>query len=119
MKRLFIILSGVILIALMFSACDNRDKTKIAMDKSFKEFIKENDQKTNYNTRIQHVDIISYTALDDSNRQNENEMYEAKVHFMATTSYEGSMKIYNIDDTITSFFDKDLKMTRKINPSNN
>lgn len=115
MKRLFILL-GVLLFTFIFSACDNRDKTKIAMDKSFREFIKENDKKTNYNTRIQHVDIISYIALEDSNRQNENEVYEAKVHFMATTSYEGSMKIYNINDTITSFFDKDLKMTRKINP---
>ena len=111
-----IILLTIALLVLTLSACDSRDKTKIALDKSFREYIENNDKEKNYRTRIQHVEIVSYTKTEGMEQQDVSEAYRARVYFVATTSYEGSVKVYNINDTVTSYFDENLKMVRMINP---
>lgn len=107
-----ILLISIITSFLLFNACDTRDKVKVAMDKSFKEYIENNDKEKHFQTKIQHISTVAYKEIEDSGN---GEVYEAKVYFVATTSLVGSRKVYNINDTITSYFDKDLRMTRKIN----
>lgn len=109
----YLILLAVTLSLIVLSACDNRDKTKIEMDKSFREYIE--NRETNFRTQIQHIETVSYEKIEDLDRQNPLEVYRARVYFVAATSQNGSMKVYNINDTVTSYFDQNLKMVRLIN----
>lgn len=113
MKQLTIL--GAITILLLFAACDKTGREKVAMNKAFRAYIAQNDSIKNYNTKIEHVEIVSYERLTYVDTVEHKDAYEARVRFVATTAYEGSKKIYNINDTVVSYFDKDLNMIHMVN----
>lgn len=113
MKHLTIL--GVITVLLLFSACDSRGREKVAMNKAFRAYIAKNDSIKNYHTKIEHVEIVSYERLNKVDTIEHQNAYQARVYFVGTTAYEGSKKIYNINDTVVSYFDKDLNMTHMVN----
>lgn len=108
----------ILFIFIVFSSCSNTGKIKMAMNKSFRAYIAKNDSIKGYQTKIDQVKIISYKELNDDKQGKENKIYEARILFVGLTSYEGSQKIYNINDTVLSYFDENLNMTHMVNPNN-
>lgn len=118
MKNLVVAFSLLLISVSYLTSCDSRDKTKIAMDKAFKKYIAKNDSIKNYNTKVVKIETISYNKIAPNAVDSTEEVYQAQVYFVGSTAYEGSIKVYNINDTVTSYFDKDLNMTRWINSNN-
>ena len=103
-------------------SCANEDtgqrKVLNKMNESFKVYIRDNDLRKDLVTKLKKVEAISYKELEESEREHKDEFYEAKVHMQGTTSYMRSTKIYNLNDTVTCYFDENLKMLRLVNPNN-
>lgn len=83
-------------------------KAKLA--RSFKTYIKSNDEKKELITDLKEVEVISYSEI--SNQENAEEKYEAQIFMRGTTSYSKGSRIYNLNDTVSCFFDESLTMLR-------
>lgn len=108
-KILFIIASLFIL-----GACgDKRQELMMNnMTKAIKHHIMINDVDKNLETKIKYITPLSYEVLSEDNKIEADDAFRCKVHLVATSSYMNSSRIYNIDDTLTCFFDKDIKFLR-------
>lgn len=110
------------LILLAFLSCTNEEvkKNEIMrkMDASFKIYIRDNDLRKNFITKLKKVKTISYKELTDEDaKQSPEELYEAKVLMVGTTALMNSARVYNLNDTVTCYFNEDLKMLRLVNPN--
>lgn len=104
----------------VFSCTQSKDKAiRNKMDLSFHKYIKDNDIRKDLVTKLKLVKVISYKELPLENSEAENEKYEAMIYMRGTSGYSYSAKIYNIDDTVACYFDKDLNMLRLVNPYDN
>lgn len=88
------------------------------MNESFKVYIRDNDLRKDLITKLTNVKALSYKELGEEDRENKDEVYEAKIYMQGTTSYMLSAKIYNLNDTVICYFNKDLKMLRLVNSNN-
>lgn len=112
------ILFTVLFLSLTVLSCtQSEDKAvKKAMDASFHKYIKDNDIRKDLVTKLRFVSVLSYKELSGDPENPEGEKYEATVYMQGTSGYSYSAKIYNIDDTVTCYFDKDLNMLRLVKP---
>ena len=110
-----------LLLLIITFACTNtaREKQiKSDMNKAFKVYIQNNDLRKDLVTKLTLVETISYKELGEERQENSEEVYEAKILMRGTTSQMYSAKIYNLNDTVTCYFDENLKMLRLVNPNN-
>lgn len=110
----------VFALVILFSCSNEKAKEKqvlVKMEQSFKIYIRDNDLRKDLVTKLEKVEALSFVELADSLRDNPEEIYEAKIHMMGTTSFMYSAKIYNMNDTVTCYFDNDMKMLRLVNPN--
>ena len=111
MKKIFF---ATILLILLFVACENNKQQRMLSDmgKAIRHHIMINDVDNNLVTKIKYVTPISYQELTDRDKPEAKDAYSCKVYLVATSSYMNSSRIYNIDDTLTCYFDKDIKFLR-------
>lgn len=103
-----------LLLALVLAACGDRKQERMLSDmgKAIRHHIMINDVDNNLVTNIKYVTPISYEELSEGNKQDAKDAYSCRVYLVATSSYMNSSRIYNIDDTLTCYFDKDIKFLR-------
>lgn len=118
MRKFFL---ATILLALMLVACEDNKQQRMLSDmgKAIRHHIMINDVDNNLVTKIKYVTPISYQELTDGSKPDTKDAYSCRVYLVATSSYMNSSRIYNIDDTLTCYFDKDLKFLRWDKRENN
>lgn len=104
-----IFLTTIILLFTIIS-CSPEGEMHAKLTRSFKTYIKNNDEKKELITDLKEVEVISYSEI--SNQENDKEKYEARIFMRGTTSYSKGSRIYNLNDTVSCYFDESLTMLR-------
>lgn len=109
--------SLIVFLLLPIMSCSNflNQKDLDRMELSVKQHIKNNDQQENTITQIEYIKPIEYIEIPKDQRKNPDEVYLFKIYIKAKWSYADSYRIYNIDDTLKYYFDKDKKF---VHPDN-
>ncbi len=107
-KYIFSILLGFI----FFSCGGAYDHTLTEMGKSVKQHIRYNDEKNNIKTNIEILKPISYEEVPVDQRVQPDDVYLCKVYLRANWAYVGSSRLYNTDDTLNCYFDKNKVFVR-------
>lgn len=97
----------------LFGACGikyNSDLEK--MGKSLESHFKYNDQKQNTVTTLELLQPLSYEKLEDNQKEKPEDTYLTRFYVRGKWNTIGSSLIYNMNDTISCYFDKDLKYLR-------
>lgn len=105
----------ILLLSILLGAVSCNISNQYTLDKmgeSAKQHIKYRDIDNNTITKIEHFQPISYTKLSKEERKSENEVYLCKIYMQGTWAYANSFRIFNINDTINCYFDKDYKVVR-------
>lgn len=105
----------VIILFLAFGACNEKEKKDpvlIEMEKSVKHHIMLNDAEKSMITDLKYVVPISYAPIPENEKLQPRDAYLGRVYLLGKSSYVNSSRIYNIDDTLSCYFDKDLKFLR-------
>jgi predicted RNA-binding protein len=82
------------------------------MGELVKQHIKYRDIDNNTITKIEYLQPVSYEKIPEDKRSDPKEEYVCKIYMQGTWAYVDSYRIYNINDTINCYFDKDLKVLR-------
>lgn len=105
----------VTILFLVFAACTEKEKKDpmlIEMEKAVKHHIMLNDAEKGIITDLKYIVPISYEQIPENGKQQPDDVYLGKVYLQGKSSYVNSSRIYNIDDTLTCYFDKDVKFLR-------
>lgn len=70
------------------------------------------DQENKTKTVIERCVAISYDEIDENKREQTEDYYLTKVYVRGRWSYLEGSRVYNIDDTLNCYFDKDTKFLR-------
>lgn len=110
MKRsLFILL----ILSCMFSCGKvSHDANLEKMGRAVKKYIKSNDAEKNLRTAVELLEPLSYEEIPEDKRIEKEDAYVCKVHLIAKSAYEGSARIYNINDTMTCYFNDKIQFLR-------
>lgn len=63
-------------------------------------------------TTVESIRALSYTEIPDAERQDSADAYLAKIYLKSRWVYLNSSRIYNVDDTLDVYYDKDLRILR-------
>ncbi|NDV78547.1 hypothetical protein [Dysgonomonas sp. 511] len=105
MRRLLLLLAS----PLLFVAC-NQDLEN--MGEAVRSHFRYRDADKNTITKISYLKAISCNKIPENEQKNSNEEYLCKVYVKGTWQYNGSYRIFNIDDTLDCFFNKNKAFLR-------
>lgn len=102
------------LITLSVIACKDLkyDYNLKQMGQALNEHFKQKDLDNSTVTNITLLKPISYEKIAENKRLQPDEMYLTKIYVKGTWSYMDSNRIYNMDDTLSCFFNEDLSLLR-------
>lgn len=97
----------------LFVACDGAYEYNLKqMGKAVERHFMYNDLNNNISTAIDFVHPISYIELDSNQKETPEDFYLGEFYVKGKWSYLGSSLVYNMDDTISCYFDKNMKYLR-------
>ena len=109
MKKYILMLA----IPLLFFACGGSYEYNLDnMGKAVRKHIMYNDIEKNLKTDIEYLKALSYEEVPENEREQPDDVYLCKVHLIAKSAYMGSYRVYNINDTIGYYFNKDMAFVR-------
>lgn len=116
MKKILLYTVSIIAGALLCYTCNNnKGITKhnlIEINKSLKTYFLNRNITSDYFTDVIKSEPLSYSEINANEKENDNEVYIAKVYLVAKIAmYEGNRK-YNVNDTILCYLDKNFKVLR-------
>jgi hypothetical protein len=74
------------------------------MGAAVRQHIRTNDPGNSTVTKIERLEALSFEKIPDGNRENPDEVYLCKVLIRGTWFYYNSNRIFNINDTINTYF---------------
>lgn len=95
---------------LVFAACDSRKLQD--MGDSYKIYIRESDEQNQMKTILEHVEPISFVELKDDEKIDERDAYLAKIYVVSKSWYIGGQRVYNVNDTLDIYYDKNRNLIR-------
>ncbi|WP_029904513.1 hypothetical protein [Prevotella sp. 10(H)] len=108
MKKYILIFS----ILSIFASCSTNQYDLEKMAGAVKSHLRYRDAEKGTITKIEVLDPVSYEKIPEDMRENPDEVYLCKIYMRGTWAYADSYRIYNIDDTIKSYFSKDKTFIR-------
>lgn len=110
MKK-FIVLLFVVFVA---AGCSQEYESNLkSMRNAFSRYITTKDIDNKTQTKVDYVEAISYTEIPPQERLDSADYYLCKIHLKSTWSYiDGSTRIFNVDDTLDCYFDKNINVIR-------
>lgn len=109
MKKYILIFIGVMLIPL-FSSCDSHRLEE--MENSYRSHIRMADEENNMHTKLEAVVPISFIKLKEDEKVDERDVYLAKIYVVSKSWYSGGSRVFNLNDTLEVYFDKNRRYIR-------
>lgn len=110
MKKYVLII--VIIVCALYSCGPSNQDNLLKMREAVKEHVKKKDLDNNTSTDIEYLKAISYKEIPQDKRIQANDAYLCKMYLKGKWSYLEGSRVYNIDDTLSCYFDKDLLLLR-------
>jgi len=107
--RKFIVLIFVVCVCM---SCNLSDYQLERMGDSVRSHIKYRDQEKGTITKIEYLKALSYDEIPEDKRETPEDAYLCKVYVRGTSSYSGSYRVFNIDDTLNYIFNKKKAVLR-------
>lgn len=82
------------------------------MSKGLERHFQYNDQEKNIITNIDFIKPLSYIKLGNDDRVMQDDVYLARFYVKGKWMNDGSSLVYNINDTIACYFDKNMRYLR-------
>ncbi len=102
-----------LVLVVSFAGCDGLYKYNLKqMGKAVERHFMYSDIENNISTKLESVRPIAYEELTDDRKETPDDAYLGQFHIKGSWFYIGSSLIYNMDDTISCYFNKDLKYLR-------
>lgn len=95
-----------------FSSCSTYDRNLEKMGESVRDHLRYRDAENGTVTKITYLKALSYEKIPEDKREKEDEVYLCKVHMQGTWSYYNSYRIFNMNDTVDSYFSKNMTFLR-------
>lgn len=95
-----------------FSSCKNNSYNLELMGKAVERHFKYNDQENETYTVLEVLKPISYSAINDEDKEQPNDAYLCKVYAKGKWSYLEGSRIFNFKDTLDCYFDKKFQFIR-------
>lgn len=105
-------LLSLLFVVFMFPSCDFHQRNLENMGYSVKNHFKEKDVENGTITKFETLKALSYEEIPEDKRNTPEEYYVCKVYIKGTWSYMGGFRVYNMDDTLNSYFTKDKVFIR-------
>jgi len=114
--QLFVILSGKNTIQAMrklifytalivgLLSCSNSQYDLDRMGTAVRQHIRASDPDNGTITKIERLEAVSYEKIPEDKRGNPDETYLCKVLIQGTWSYYNSNRIFNVNDTVNTYF---------------
>ncbi|MDR2955712.1 MAG: hypothetical protein LBV43_11585 [Prevotella sp.] len=93
-------------------SCTSKSYDLERMGEQVKQHLRYRDTENETITKITYIKALSYEKIPESERANSEEEYLCKVYMRGTWSYYNSYRIFNIDDTIDCYFNKNKAFIR-------
>lgn len=90
----------------------SKDTNPEKMERAVKRYIKNNDAEKGLRTYIERIETISYEQIPEDKKMESEDVYICQMLLVAKSAYEGSGRVYNINDTMTCYFDKEIRFLR-------
>lgn len=107
MKKYF----SLMLIVLCFS-CGTSNYDLERMGEAVKAHMRYRDAEKGTITKITYLKALSYEKIAEDKREKPDEVYLCKVLMRGTWSYDGSYRVFNINDTVDCYFNKNKTFLR-------
>ena len=101
--RKFIVLIFIVYVCI---SCNSYDYQLEKMGDSVRSHIRYQDQEKGTITKIEYLKALSYDEIPEDKRETPEDIYLCKVYVRGTSSYPGSYRVFNIDDTLNCIFNK-------------
>jgi len=102
-----------LLIAVGLFSCEvNNQRNLDKMGDAVRQHIRYRDADNGTLTKIENFKPLSYEKIPENKRENPDEVYLLKVYMQGTWAYDNSYRIFNINDTINCYLDKDKNIIR-------
>ncbi|WP_145996364.1 hypothetical protein [Dysgonomonas massiliensis] len=109
MKKYKLILFSLVCF-LTFMSCDSR---KLAdMGDSYRIHVRESDEENGMKTILEQVVPVSFVELKDDEKIEEKDAYLAKIYVVSKSWYIGGQRVYNVNDTLDIYYDKNRNLIR-------
>lgn len=109
MKKYKLILFSLVCF-LTFMSCDSR---KLAdMGDSYRIHVRESDEENGMKTILEQVVPVSFVELKDDEKIEEKDAYLAKIYVVSKSLYIGGQRVYNVNDTLDIYYDKNRNLIR-------
>lgn len=94
----------------VLSSCDNRKLEE--MGDSYRLHIRTSDEENSMHTQLEAVVPISFIELKDEEKIDELDVYLAKIYVVSKSWYSGGSRVFNLNDTLEIYFDKNRNYIR-------
>lgn len=97
------------LIVLSFTSCGRLSDahTLDKMDKALQRYIRYQDQENGMKTKIEQIDGISFQEVKQADTA-----YIAQIYLASKSWYIGGNRVYNINDTIVVYYNKNIHVLK-------
>ncbi len=85
-------------------SCSNSQYDLDRMGAAVKQHIRYNDADNGTITKIDNIKAISYEKIPEADREHPDDVYRCKIFIQGRWSYLNSNRIFNLNDTINSYF---------------
>lgn len=109
MKKYILIVISIVSLFLL-SSCDSRKLEE--MGESYRLHIRASDEENGMHTKLEAVVPVSFIELKDEEKIEEKDAYLAKIYVVSKSWYSGGSRIYNLNDTLEIYFDKNRNYIR-------
>ncbi len=111
MKKYFFLF---IMLGCFFTSCSELvQKNNLAdMRDSFERHIKAKDKENGMASKIEMLHAISYKELNDDEKVEPEDAYLTKIYWVAQSWYIGGSRVYNTNDTVEVYFNKNKRFLR-------
>lgn len=106
------IFAVLIMMSVLFFSCSFYSNDLNRMGAAVKQHFRYKDADEGTVTNISYLKAVSYDEIPEVERADPQEIYLCKVYVRGTWYYYNSQRIFNIDDTLNCFFDKNKTFIR-------
>lgn len=111
MKKIFPLF--IILSCFLASCSELVEKNNLAeMRDSFERHIKAKDEENGMASKIEMIHAISYKELSEDEKVESEDAYLTKIYLVSTSWYIGGSRVFNTNDTIDVYFNKNKRFLR-------
>jgi len=102
----------LVVLCLSCYSCHSYDYDLKLMGEAVQQHLRYRDTDNGTKTKVEYLKALSYEKIPEDQRSKPDEVYLCKVYVKGTWAYYDSYRVFNINDTLNCYFNKDKRFVR-------